>query len=43
LTRLIWSVVKVLQAIDDAHVVMGVLDARKTFAEQDATPFWLVA
>lgn len=32
-----------LQAIDDAHVVMGVLDARKTFAEQDATPFWLVA
>jgi GTP-binding protein len=38
-----WSVVKTLQAIDDAHVVIGVVDARETVAEQDATLFGLVA
>jgi GTP-binding protein len=38
-----WSVIKTLQAIDDAHVVIGVLDARETVAEQDATLFGLVA
>ena len=38
-----WSVIKALQAIDDAHVVIGVLDARETVAEQDATLFGIVA
>jgi GTPase len=38
-----WSVSKALQAIDDAHVVVGMLDARETVAEQDATLFGLVA
>ncbi len=38
-----WSVVKTLQAVDDAHVVIGVVDARETVAEQDATLFGLVA
>ncbi|MGH8130445.1 MAG: ribosome biogenesis GTPase Der [Steroidobacteraceae bacterium] len=38
-----WSVVKTLQAIDDAHVVIGVVDARETVAEQDATLFGIVA
>jgi len=38
-----WSVIKTLQAIDDAHVVIGVVDARDTVAEQDATLFGLVA
>ncbi len=38
-----WSVIKTLQAIDDAHVVIGVVDARETVAEQDATLFGLVA
>jgi GTP-binding protein len=38
-----WSVIKTLQAIDDAHVVIGLLDARETVAEQDATLFGLVA
>ncbi len=38
-----WSVSKTLQAIDDAHVVVGVLDARETVAEQDATLLGLVA
>jgi GTP-binding protein len=38
-----WSVVKTLQAIDDAHVVIGVVDARAEVAEQDATLFGLVA
>ena len=38
-----WSVAKTLQAIDDAHVVIGVLDARGDVAEQDATLFGLVA
>jgi GTP-binding protein len=32
-----FSVVKALQAIDGAHVVIGVLDAHETVAEQDAT------
>jgi GTPase len=32
-----FSVVKALQAIDEAHVVIGVLDAHETVAEQDAT------
>jgi GTP-binding protein len=32
-----FSVVKALQAIDEAHVVIGVLDAHETIAEQDAT------
>ena len=38
-----WSVIKTLQAIDDAHVVIGVLDAHDTVAEQDATLLGLVA
>lgn len=38
-----WSVIKTLQAIDDAHVVIGVVDARDTVAEQDATLFGIVA
>jgi GTP-binding protein len=38
-----WSVVKTLQAIDDAHVVIGVVDARDAVAEQDATLFGLAA
>ena len=38
-----WSVVKTLQAVEDAHVVIGVVDARETVAEQDATLFGLVA
>ncbi|MGH8129331.1 MAG: ribosome biogenesis GTPase Der [Steroidobacteraceae bacterium] len=38
-----WSVIKTLQAIDDAHVVIGMVDARATVAEQDATLFGLVA
>lgn len=37
-----WSVIKTLQAIDDAHVVVGMLDARETVAEQDATLLGLV-
>jgi len=32
-----FSVIKALQAIDEAHVVIGVLDAHETIAEQDAT------
>ena len=32
-----WSVVKTLQALDFAHVVIGVLDARSGINEQDAT------
>ena len=31
------SVVKAMQAIDEAHVVIGVLDAHETVAEQDQT------
>jgi GTP-binding protein len=38
-----WSVVKTLQAVDHAHVVIGVVDARGEVAEQDATLFGLVA
>lgn len=38
-----WSVIKTLQAIDDANVVIGVLDAKETVAEQDATLLGIVA
>jgi len=38
-----FSVVKTLQAIDRAHVVIGVLDAHDTIAEQDASLLGLVA
>ncbi|MBF8291558.1 MAG: GTPase [Steroidobacteraceae bacterium] len=38
-----WSVIKTLQAIDDANVVIGVLDAQETVAEQDATLLGIVA
>ncbi len=38
-----WSVIKTLQAIDTAHVVIGVLDAQDTVAEQDATLLGMVA
>jgi GTPase len=38
-----WSVIKTLQAIDDAHVVIGVLDAKETVSEQDATLLGIVA
>ena len=38
-----FSVVKTLQAIDDAHVVIGVLDAHESVAEQDASLLGLVA
>jgi GTP-binding protein len=38
-----FSVVKTLQAVDDAHVVIGVIDAHDTVAEQDASLFGLVA
>ncbi len=34
-----WSVIKTLQAINDAHVVIGMVDARSNVAEQDATLF----
>jgi GTP-binding protein len=38
-----FSVVKTLQAIEDAHVVVGVLDAHESVAEQDASLLGLVA
>ncbi len=38
-----FSVVKTLQAIEDAHVVIGVLDAHESVAEQDASLLGLVA
>ena len=38
-----FSVIKTLQAIDESNVVIGVLDARDTVAEQDATLLGLVA
>jgi GTPase len=38
-----FSIVKTLQAIDRAHVVIGVLDAHDTVAEQDASLLGLVA
>ena len=37
-----FSIVKTLQAIDEAHVVVGVLDAHDTVAEQDASLLGLV-
>jgi len=38
-----FSVVKTLQAIEQAHVVIGVLDAHDTVAEQDASLLGLIA
>jgi len=38
-----FSVIKTLQAIDSANVVIGVLDAREEIAEQDATLLGIVA
>ena len=38
-----FSVIKALQAVDSAHVVIGVIDAHDTVAEQDASLFGLVA
>ena len=38
-----FSVVKTLQAIEEAHVVVGVLDAHESVAEQDASLLGLVA
>ena len=38
-----FSVIKALQAIDEAHVVVGVLDGSETIAEQDATLLGAVA
>jgi GTP-binding protein len=38
-----FSIVKTLQAIDRAHVVIGVVDAHDTIAEQDASLLGLVA
>jgi len=38
-----FSVIKALQAIESAHVVIGVLDAHDTVAEQDATLLGMVA
>jgi GTP-binding protein len=38
-----FSVIKALQAIDSANVVIGVIDAHDTVAEQDASLFGLVA
>jgi len=38
-----WSIIKTLQAIDRSHVVVGVLDARETVSEQDATLLGIVA
>ena len=38
-----FSVVKTLQAIEQAHVVIGVLDAHDTVAEQDASLLGIVA
>jgi len=38
-----YSIVKALQAIDEAHVVIGVLDGHETIAEQDASLLGLVA
>jgi GTP-binding protein len=38
-----FSVVKALQAIDEAQVVIGVLDAQESVAEQDASLLGLVA
>jgi GTP-binding protein len=38
-----FSVIKALQAVDSANVVIGVIDAHDTVAEQDASLFGLVA
>jgi len=38
-----FSVIKTLQAIEQSNVVVGVLDARETVAEQDATLLGIVA
>jgi GTP-binding protein len=38
-----FSIVKALQAVDSANVVIGVIDAQDTVAEQDASLFGLVA
>lgn len=38
-----FSVIKTLQAVDTAHVVIGVLDARDSVADQDATLLGIVA
>ena len=38
-----FSVIKALQAIDSANVVIGVIDAHDTVAEQDASLFGMVA
>jgi GTP-binding protein len=38
-----YSVVKTLQAIEEAHVVVGVLDAHESVSEQDASLLGLVA
>jgi GTP-binding protein len=38
-----FSVVKTLQAIEEAHVVIGVIDAHDTVADQDASLLGLVA
>jgi GTP-binding protein len=38
-----FSVIKTLQAIEEANVVVGVLDAREEVAEQDATLLGIVA
>ena len=38
-----FSVIKALQAVDDANVVIGVIDAHDTVAEQDATLLGMVA
>jgi len=38
-----FSVIKTLQAIEQANVVVGILDARETVAEQDATLLGIVA
>lgn len=38
-----FSVIKALQAVDSAHVVIGVIDAHDTVAEQDASLLGMVA
>ena len=38
-----YSIVKALQAVESAHVVIGVIDAHDTVAEQDASLFGMAA
>ena len=38
-----YSIVKALQAIDEAQIVIGVLDAQESVSEQDASLLGLVA